>query len=86
MYVRKLKATFRSLNHFLQELKVLEENFEQTILREEAALTEAAAGASGGDVEALKLSLKEATNKYEVCMKPFSLNDQVLTQLPTART
>lgn len=49
------------------ELKVLEDNFEQTILREEAALNEAAAGASGDELEALRLSLKEAKNKHEVC-------------------
>ena len=52
-----------------QDMKTLEENVEQTLLREEQALEaeEAALNGSGDDdVVALQKSLKEMKMKYEV--------------------
>ena len=53
---------------YFQDMKTLEENVEQTLLREEQALEaeEAALNGSSDDVVALQKTLKEMKMKYEV--------------------
>lgn len=52
-----------------EDMKILEENVEQTLLREEQALEaeEAALNSTPDDVAALQKTIREMRGKYEVC-------------------